>query len=292
MKKVWPIVLLIISVLIILICLLTYIFFIGDKSMNNNTNTNNEPTKENIDNIENIPKEDDNVAKLKQEYYFIAKNLDRYLNYLKMHPDKDMTEIVRCVNANIDYEFYTNTVNSNTDDDILLIVNKYHKLSSNYVPKLVEMDDKYNHNKGYKMMHPTAYEHFKEMVDAAKKDGIVLFNVSAYRSYNTQDILYNEYVKNHGKDAADTFSARPGYSEHQTGLTTDINTSSSKANFENSKEYDWLINNSYKYGFILRYPKDKEYLTGYKYEPWHYRYVGEDVAKTYEEYYAYFIDNK
>ena len=256
MKKVWPIVLLIISVLIILVGILTYIFFMGDDK----NNTNNEPIKENIDNTENVPKEDDNVDKLKKEYYFIEKNLDRYLNYLKMHPEKDMTEIVRCVNANIDYEFYTNTVNSNTDDDILLIVNKYHKLSSNYVPKLVEMDDKYNHNKGYRMMHPT---------------------------------------KNHGKDAADTFSARPGYSEHQTGLTTDINTSSSKANFENSKEYAWLIKNSYKYGFILRYPKDKEYLTGYKYEPWHYRYVGKDVAKyiyendiTYEEYYAYFIDNK
>ena len=295
MKKVWPIVLLIISVLIILVGILTYIFFMGDKKMDN-TNTNNEPTKEIID---NKPKEENNVDKLKKENYFIAKNLDRYLNYLKMHPEKDMTEIIRCVNANIDYEFYTNTVNSNTDDDILLIVNKYHRLSSNYVPKLVEMDDKYNYNKGYRIMHPTAYEHFKEMVDAAKKDGIVLFNVSAYRSYDTQYDLYNEYVKNHGKEAADTFSARPGYSEHQTGLTTDINTSSSKANFENSKEYAWLIENSYKYGFILRYPKDKEYLTGYKYEPWHYRYVGKDVAKyiyendiTYEEYYAYFIDNK
>ena len=136
MKKVWPIVLLIISVLIILICLLTYIFFMGDKRMDKN-NTNNEPIKENIDNTENVPKEDDNVDKLKKEYYFIEKNLDRYLNYLKMHPEKDMTEIVRCVNANIDYEFYTNTVNSNTDDDILLIVNKYHKLSSNYASNCI-----------------------------------------------------------------------------------------------------------------------------------------------------------
>ena len=297
MKKVGPLFLLIISLLIILIGILTYIFFMGDKNMNNNTNNiinnnTNESIKENID---SEPKEDDNVNKLKQEYYFIDKNLDRYLDYLKMHPDKDMTEIVKCVNANIDYEFYTNTVNSNIDDGTLLIVNKYHKLSSNYVPNLVEMDDKYNHNKGYRMMHPTAYEHFKEMADAASKDDIVLYNVSAYRSYNTQDILYNNYVKSNGKDAADTFSARAGFSEHQTGLATDINTASSKAHFENSKEYAWLINNSYKYGFILRYPKDKEYLTGYKYEPWHYRYVGKDAAKyiyendiTYEEYYAYF----
>ena len=295
MKKKTKIILLIISLLIILIGIITYIFFIGDKNLNTNIN-DNESIKENID---NMPEENNNIDKLKQEFYFIDKNLDRYLKYIKMHPEKNLAEIVKCVNANIDYGFYTNTINSNTDDDILLIVNKYYQLSSNYIPNLVEMDDKYNHNKGYRMMHPTAYAHFKEMVDEAKKDGIILFNVSAYRSYDTQYDLYNEYVKNNGKDAADTFSARAGFSEHQTGLATDINTSSSKANFENSKEYAWLIENSYKYGFILRYPKNKEYLTGYKYEPWHYRYVGKEVAKyiyehniTYEEYYAYFIDNK
>ena len=295
MKKRTKIILLIISLLIILIGIITYIFFIGDKNLNTNIN-DNESIKENID---NMPEENNNIDKLKQEFYFIDKNLDRYLKYIKMHPEKNLAEIVKCVNANIDYGFYTNTINSNTDDDILLIVNKYYQLSSNYIPNLVEMDDKYNHNKGYRMMHPTAYAHFKEMVDEAKKDGIILFNVSAYRSYDTQYDLYNEYVKNNGKDAADTFSARAGFSEHQTGLATDINTSSSKANFENSKEYAWLIENSYKYGFILRYPKNKEYLTGYKYEPWHYRYVGKEVAKyiyehniTYEEYYAYFIDNK
>ena len=195
MKKKTKIILLIISLLIILIGIITYIFFIGDKNLNTNIN-DNESIKENID---NMPEENNNIDKLKQEFYFIDKNLDRYLKYIKMHPEKNLAEIVKCVNA------YTNTINSNTDDDILLIVNKYYQLSSNYIPNLVEMDDKYNHNKGYRMMHPTAYAHFKEMVDEAKKDGIILFNVSAYRSYDTQYDLYNEYVKNNGKDAADTF---------------------------------------------------------------------------------------
>ena len=93
---------------------------------------------------------------------------------------------------------------------------------------------------------------------------------------------------------ADTYSARPGSSEHQTGLAVDINAADDW--FNNTKEAKWLANNAYKYGFILRYPKGKEYITGYQYESWHYRYVGEKVAKyiyehdiTYEEYYATFI---
>ena len=132
------------------------------------------------------------------------------------------------------------------------------------------------------------------MSNAAKKDGLHIYNVSGYRSYNTQKSLYNGYVSRNGQAKADTFSARAGTSEHQTGLATDVNSVSDS--FANTKEYKWLINNSYKYGFILRYPKGKEFITGYKYEPWHYRYVGKDVAKiihekniTYEEYYATYI---
>ena len=95
-------------------------------------------------------------------------------------------------------------------------------------------------------------------------------------------------------------AALPGYSEHQTGLAFDVMTSTSTTEtFENTKEYEWLKNNAYKYGFILRYPKDKEDITGYAYESWHYRYVGKEIAKkikeeniTYDEYYAYYIENK
>lgn len=259
----------------------------------NNTEDNNEDQK-----MEETPKEENpNISKFKNATYYIGENLDRYLSYLNENPSKDIDEVVRCVNSNIDYEFYTNVTATNMSDGYLVLVNKYTKLDENYKPNLVTMSNVYSYEN--MQMETTAYEYFKKMVDAAKKDGIKLYNISSYRSYSTQNYLYNNYVNNHGKTAADTFSARAGYSEHQTGLATDINTANSSDHFENTKEYKWLIENSYKYGFILRYPQGKEYITGYKFEPWHYRYVGVDVAKyiyenniTYEEYYAYFVKNK
>lgn len=249
-----------------------------NNSNSNNTNTNNK-------------------NKLKTATYYIEKNLERYLSYLNQNPDKDVNEVVRAVNSNIDYEFYTNVSSTNLSYGYLILVNKYTKLDENYKPTLVTMSNVYSYDN--MQMETVAYEHFKQMVDAAKNDGIKLYNISSYRSYSTQSGLYNNYVNNSGKAAADTFSARAGYSEHQTGLATDINTASSAAHFENTKEYQWLINNCYKYGFILRYPQGKEYITGYKFEPWHYRYVGKEAAEyisknniTFEEYYAYFVANK
>ena len=141
-------------------------------------------------------------------------------------------------------------------------------------------------------------EAFKEMFEAAKDDGMHIWVRSPYRSYQTQNILYESYASEDGYDKADTYSARPGYSEHQTGLAVDVVADdNSLANFENTKEFTWIKNNAYKYGFIMRYPKDKEYITGYMYESWHYRYVGKEIAKeiydkglTFEEYYAYYVE--
>ncbi|MDR0983549.1 MAG: M15 family metallopeptidase [Ruminococcus sp.] len=121
---------------------------------------------------------------------------------------------------------------------------------------------------------------FDAMQAAAKADGIKLWIKSGFRSYSYQKQLYDNYVKKDGKEKADTYSARPGHSEHQTGLSYDINTASSSDNFQNTKEGKWLAKNSYKFGFILRYPNDKINITGYKYEPWHFRYVGSEVAKS------------
>lgn len=231
---------------------------------------------------------------IKNSSYY-EKNYERYVNYKKENPDLTDDEIINHVNIGLDNKFYTNIRNSNLEDGILVLCNKYNKLPQNYVPKLVSMSSKYTSSGG--KLHPIAYEAFKKMVDNAKNDDIKLYNVSAYRSYWTQSYLYNNYKNRDGVVKADTYSARAGHSEHQTGLATDINTASSSANFQNTKEYAWLIENSYKYGFILRYPKGKEYITGYKYEPWHYRYVGVDVATyihknniTYEEYYADFLE--
>ena len=136
------------------------------------------------------------------------------------------------------------------------------------------------------------------MYEDAKKQNIIFKITTAYRDYNFQSILYNNYVNSDGKTLADTYSARPGYSEHQLGYSFDLTNEdyADFSEFEYTDEYKWLQENAYKYGFILRYPKDKEYITGYVFESWHYRYVGNDISTyiyendiTYEEYYAYFL---
>ena len=233
------------------------------------------------------------LAEFKNAAYFIPKNLDRYVAYRNNNAKKTVDEAVQTVNANIDREFYTGIQATDMSKGYLIICNKYYQLSSSYVPELSTLGSGY----GSGSMEPTAAKAFRSMVDAAKKDGITLKSVSPYRSYATQNSLYNGYVSRSGRAQADTYSARPGHSEHQTGLAVDINCASTNANFQNTKEYAWLIKNCYKYGFILRYPEGKQYLTGYIYEPWHYRYVGVETATkvtqlgiTYEEYYAYYID--
>ena len=129
-----------------------------------------------------------------------------------------------------------------------------------------------------------AKEAYEEMAKAAQKDKRKLVIMSAYRSYDYQVNLYNRYAKKDGSDKADTYSGRPGFSEHQTGLAFDLyNGKTVYTRFEETKEFDWMQENAYKYGFILRFPKDKEKETGYVYEAWHYRYVGKEIAKEIKE---------
>ena len=118
---------------------------------------------------------------------------------------------------------------------------------------------------------------FNAMKNAAVKDGINLFIVSGFRSYSSQTAIYWNYVEKRGMETADTFSARPGHSEHQTGLAMDLNSISDY--FGETAEGIWLAGHAHEYGFILRYPRGKSDITGYKYEPWHFRYIGVDMAK-------------
>ena len=240
-----------------------------------------------------LTKKYDGLLSFMASPYFKTPNINRYQTYYDKN-SYTYNEVVMYTEIGLDQEFYSNIEDADTERGILILVNKYYALDENYDANLVAISDELGGGK----MNVDAYDHFKEMCEAAKKDNIKLKSVSAYRSYNTQKNIYNNYVKKDGQAKADTYSARPGHSEHQTGLAVDINTASSSAHFENTKEYDWLIKNSYKYGFILRYPEDKTFITGYKYEPWHYRYVGEDVASrinseniTFEEYTIKYIDN-
>lgn len=167
-----------------------------------------------------------------------------------------------------------------------LIVNKTQSIPKDFVPtNLVVPNIKFSFT-GYhekKNLEQTTSRALENLFAAARKDGITLAAVSGYRSYSRQADIYSNYVKRDGQKKADTYSARPGTSEHQTGLAMDV--SAPSVNFQlteqlgNTKEGKWLAAHAHEYGFIIRYPKGKEPITGYIYEPWHLRYVGQELAK-------------
>lgn len=218
-----------------------------------------------------------------------AEHLSRYRSYAQVNPHLSAQDVVTSVNIGLDRSFYTEVDEVPVPGDPMVLVNKYHALPKDYIPELVSLDPAY----GVGSLTPQAAEAFIQMADAARLDGIFLFSISAYRSYSTQQALYQRYAAQFGQAAAETFSAQPGYSEHQTGLALDINTASFSSHFETTAEFTWLQEHCAEFGFLLRYPQEKEAITGYAFEPWHYRYVGVDVARictdqrmTYEEYLA------
>ena len=240
---------------------------------------------------------DDTTLSFINEKYFIIDYLDRYLKYYKTHKNLDYKEVVTRVNSSLDYEFYNDSNEADLTKGMYTLVNKFNYLDQNYVPDdLVDVKGKYARDNA--KLQKVAYENFIKMADYMENLGMTIKVTTGYRSYNFQSTLYNNYVKADGIKNADTYSARPGFSEHQLGYSADVTNGKnvSFGEFENTKEYKWLKDNAHKFGFILRYPKDKEYLTGYVFEAWHYRYVGIDMATyiyennlTYEEYYAYFL---
>ena len=146
--------------------------------------------------------------------------------------------------------------------DGVLIANKTYALPSTYNPGGLTSE---------------TYNAFQSLAQGAANDGLNIYISSGFRSYETQEQIYNTYVANNGQATADTFSARPGHSEHQTGLAIDVNEISDA--FIGTPEAIWLEEHCAEYGFIIRYPQGKQGITGYKYEPWHIRYVGKDVAQ-------------
>ena len=193
---------------------------------------------------------------------------------------------------NLFSDFYKNIKQVKNPNQLDVLVNKNYQLQEDYMPSDLEevhVEFAFEH----KYLRKEAKNAFEEMAQQAKKDGYQIILVSAYRSYSYQNELYQHYVKTSGKNYADRCSARPGHSEHQTGLALDIMGENGDYNlFEDTKEFQWMRKHAYQYGFILRYPKDGYDITGFKYEPWHYRYVGKDLASyltknnmTLDEYY-------
>ena len=222
--------------------------------------------------------------------FYKEENKNEYLDYQKKTGLSLKDAIIR-VNIGLNHPFYTNTTET-INKGILTIVNKYNYISKNYIPNNLITINGLSINK-------EAYEAFTKMKQDINKENMNIRIISAYRSYDYQEGLYKRYLEKDKQEFVDTYSARPGFSEHHTALAIDIDNEKLDFNkFYLTKEYNWMQENSYKYGFILRYPKDKEKITGYSYEPWHYRYVGKEIAEyikkhhiTYEEYYYEFIDN-
>jgi zinc D-Ala-D-Ala carboxypeptidase len=170
------------------------------------------------------------------------------------------------------YAIMTTTVTEPTIIEGILIANKKYPLPTSYNPG----ED------------PEALAAYKEMEAAAKTAGFNITAFSGFRSYEYQTTLYENYKARDGKENADRYSARPGHSEHQTGLAFDIGELGREdlwltAEFGETPAGQWLVQNAHTYGFILRYPKGKEDVTGFMYESWHFRYVGKDVAKKVNE---------
>ena len=237
------------------------------------------------------------IPKLINEKYFIEKNLKKYISLF--NKESDLNKIVALVNVGADSDFYTNTKKSDVSKKELMLTNKYNYLDETYDSKdMVTVSNRYSYGEN-QMVTSDTFNAFKAMFDDAKKENLTLIVNSSYRSYTDQNDIYEKYKKNKGEEYADSIAARPGHSEHQTGYAVDLITyGATSSTFEETDEFKWLQDNAYKYGFILRYPKDKEYLTGYSYESWHYRYVGKTAAQyihendiTFDEYYAYFIEN-
>lgn len=210
----------------------------------------------------------------------------------------------RDVNSNTHFElagnYFSHYEDTSPADDTQLnmLVNKRYYLTEDYNPEdMITLKLEYATKDS--QMRQEAADAFAKLCEGVREnEGMRIYASSTYRDYAYQVDLYDGYVASMGQEATDKKAARPGYSEHQTGLTVDVasSTGGQLSKFNDAKEYPWLRDNSYRYGFILRYPQGKEIITGYSFESWHYRYLGVELATkvyesglTYDEYYALYI---
>jgi LAS superfamily LD-carboxypeptidase LdcB len=194
------------------------------------------------------------------------------------------------------------SVSLDTDPkSITVFVNKEYSLPADYVPSDLTVPNvpfNFDYTDEKKMLRKEAAFALEDLVQAASDDGLSIYGVSGYRSYKRQEQIYSKNISTKGALYTNRYSAKPGFSEHQTGLSIDVSAKSVAfrldESFASTPEGKWLENHAYEYGFIIRYPKDKSDITGYSYEPWHIRYVGKELAEylytnklTLEEFYNY-----
>lgn len=226
-----------------------------------------------------------------------VENINEVDEDIDVKPPKDEAEKDKAVkkpNTNTNWWEYPSKIYATTKsgNNLLVLVNKEYKLPSNYAPSDLVLAEKSGIRvkaKGTYYVRNILINDLKELNNQAKKDNIDISIISGYRSYSTQQSTYNYWVKyNKGcVSCADRVSARPGHSQHQLGTAVDFGSKENGdvvgSSFDSTKAAKWLLDNAWKYGFVISYPKGKEIITGYNYESWHYRYIGKDNAKMMKE---------
>lgn len=265
-----------IVIVIVSFILLERTFYLGKsilKKRNNieekNKETKKKKTNPKLDELENI---NEKIT------YFKESNIDRYINYKRNNQNLEIIQIIKNVNMDLDKKPYEEAKEITDKNNPLVLVNKYNYLGETFIPQNLETINREYALNNMKLVN-YAREAFEKMAKAAKEENLNIIAMSTYRSFSYQVDLYNKYKKNDGQEAADKYSGRPGFSEHQSGLAVDVyNGKENYTNFEKTKEFTWMKEHANEYGFIIRFPEGKENETGYKYESWHYRYVGIEIA--------------
>ena len=228
--------------------------------------------------------------------HYLPENTTRYENFAAIHPEIPFGEIIAYVNVNLDFEFYYGIAPVPDPYFVGALVNSNFILPANWIPS-----DLTNIGQGH-MLRAEAAEFFRDMRDTLTEDGLRLQTISTFRSYETQRGTHRRAVNRFGQESADRQIARPGHSEHQMGLAADILhrggfSLMTQAQFENTEQFEWLLENAHNFGFILRYPEEYMHIHGVIFEPWHWRFVGVDIATImyeqgillYEEFYGRYL---
>ena len=251
-------------------------------------------SKEELDKVLNM-KYNEHIDNFIKEKYFIFDNLEEYLEYKKENKKTEYNKIVAIINTGANIEWTEEERQTDITKEELMIVNRIYSLGEYEPEDLVEIPSKFAYS-GVKLS-ASIVGPLEDLITDAKSNGYTIVVSSGYRSFKTQESIYNNYERSHGTREADNVVARPGHSEYQTGLTLDFDIYGGYTGDKlESEAYQWLIDNAKNYGFILRHTKEKEDLTLYSASSWKFRYVGEEAAEKmsnenlcFEEYYAYYV---
>jgi D-alanyl-D-alanine carboxypeptidase len=232
-----------------------------------------------------------------EEYpHYFTENADRYKDFQERHPEMPFETVIALVNVNNDMEGYSHVDIVTEPDELHVLLNKNFLLPQDWEPEELT-----NIGHGF-LLRPEAAEQLEKMRAAMRDDNLNLIIVSTYRSIARQRNLFNNAASSRGVARAERAIARPGHSEHNTGLAVDVlhrgtTGSLSSMRFERTSQYLWLVENAHEFGFILRYPQGYTNISGYIFEPWHWRYVGIPIATamhnreivSYEDFYGRYL---